>query len=204
MGTTTFSETLKIINTCGWDTDCNSGNLACLMGIKEGLAGIDAGRVARAGLARPHCRSYLRAYCRPQLGHFRLRTGDSTNCECGVSLGRRYRRGVPKNGAQFHFEMPGSLQGFTVTDGEGVITNQLGLSQAGQHALRLQVYETARFGTPTFAPSADFAAWTEQSWNPYPLIASPRVYPGQILNATLLQWRWRQRPSLCGLLRCQR
>ena len=23
-------------------------------------------------------------------------------------------------------------------------------------------------------------------WNPYPLIASPRVYPGQILNATLL------------------
>ena len=93
---------------------------------------------------------------------------------------------LPKNGAQFHFEMPGSLQGFTVTDGEGVITNQLGLSQAGQHALRLQAYETARFGTPTFAPSADFAAWTEQSWNPYPLIASPRVYPGQILNATLL------------------
>ncbi|MDG2071942.1 MAG: ADP-ribosylglycohydrolase family protein, partial [Pseudomonadales bacterium] len=32
-----FSETMKIINTCGWDTDCNSGNVGCLMGIKNGL-----------------------------------------------------------------------------------------------------------------------------------------------------------------------
>ena len=38
-----FSETMKIINTCGWDTDCNSGNVGCLMGIKNGLAGIDGG-----------------------------------------------------------------------------------------------------------------------------------------------------------------
>ena len=42
-GNDDFSETLKIINTSGWDTDCNSGNVGCLMGIKNGLAGIDAG-----------------------------------------------------------------------------------------------------------------------------------------------------------------
>ena len=42
-GNDDFSDTLKIINTCGWDTDCNSGNIGCLMGIKQGLAGIDAG-----------------------------------------------------------------------------------------------------------------------------------------------------------------
>jgi ADP-ribosylglycohydrolase len=38
-----FSLGMEIINTSGWDTDCNSGNLGCLMGIKNGLAGIDAG-----------------------------------------------------------------------------------------------------------------------------------------------------------------
>ena len=38
-----FSETMKIINTCGWDTDCNSGNVGCLMGIKNGIQGIDLG-----------------------------------------------------------------------------------------------------------------------------------------------------------------
>ena len=37
-----FSEAMKIINTSGWDTDCNSGNVGCFMGIKNGLAGIDA------------------------------------------------------------------------------------------------------------------------------------------------------------------
>ncbi|HAL42834.1 MAG TPA: hypothetical protein DCP57_10350, partial [Gammaproteobacteria bacterium] len=38
-----FSETMKIVNTCGWDTDCNSGNVGCLMGILVGVEGIDAG-----------------------------------------------------------------------------------------------------------------------------------------------------------------
>ena len=38
-----FQKTLMIVNTSGWDTDCNSGNVGCLMGIKNGLAGIDAG-----------------------------------------------------------------------------------------------------------------------------------------------------------------
>ena len=28
-----------IVNTAGWDTDCNSGNVGCLLGIKNGLAG---------------------------------------------------------------------------------------------------------------------------------------------------------------------
>ncbi len=32
---------LMIVNTCGWDTDCNSGNVGCLLGIKNGLAGIE-------------------------------------------------------------------------------------------------------------------------------------------------------------------
>ena len=38
-----FQRALTIVNTAGWDTDCNSGNVGCIMGIKNGLAGIDAG-----------------------------------------------------------------------------------------------------------------------------------------------------------------
>jgi len=38
-----FQRSLMIANTAGWDTDCNSGNVGCLMGIKNGLAGIEAG-----------------------------------------------------------------------------------------------------------------------------------------------------------------
>jgi hypothetical protein len=32
-----FQKSLMICNTAGWDTDCNSGNLGCLLGIRGGL-----------------------------------------------------------------------------------------------------------------------------------------------------------------------
>lgn len=36
-----FSDTINICNMCGWDTDCNVGNVASIMGVRNGLAGID-------------------------------------------------------------------------------------------------------------------------------------------------------------------
>lgn len=36
-----FSDTLNITNMCGWDTDCNVGNIATIMGVVCGLEGID-------------------------------------------------------------------------------------------------------------------------------------------------------------------
>jgi len=38
-----FQKSLMIVNTSGWDTDCNSGNVGCLLGIKNGLAGLETG-----------------------------------------------------------------------------------------------------------------------------------------------------------------
>lgn len=35
-----FARTLDICNMCGWDTDCNVGNVATIMGVRRGLAGI--------------------------------------------------------------------------------------------------------------------------------------------------------------------
>jgi ADP-ribosylglycohydrolase len=37
-----FLEAQTIINTSGWDTDCNAANVGSVMGVKEGLAGINA------------------------------------------------------------------------------------------------------------------------------------------------------------------
>jgi len=33
-GDDNFQRSLMIVNTCGWDTDCNSGNVGCLMASK--------------------------------------------------------------------------------------------------------------------------------------------------------------------------
>src|SRR6202022_137191 len=48
-----FGRALMIANTAGWDTDCNSGNVGCLMGIKNGLSGIEAGPDWRGPVAGP-------------------------------------------------------------------------------------------------------------------------------------------------------
>lgn len=36
-----FDDTLNICNRCGWDTDCNVGNLGTIMGVRGGLDAID-------------------------------------------------------------------------------------------------------------------------------------------------------------------
>ena len=38
-----FQKSMMVVNTSGFDTDCNSGNVGCIMGVKNGLAGLDAG-----------------------------------------------------------------------------------------------------------------------------------------------------------------
>ena len=36
-----FDRTINICNMCGWDTDCNVGNIATIMGVLKGVEGID-------------------------------------------------------------------------------------------------------------------------------------------------------------------
>ena len=186
-GNDDFAETMKIINTSGWDTDCNSGNVGCLMGIKNGLAGIDSGLDAGLDWRGPVADRIYAPAADPSWG-----ISDCVRETQQIVNTARTMAGEipwqPKRGAQFHFELPGSLQRFCVTHGQGEIANVESSSGSGRYALKLTPREgVARFGTPVFAPSAEFAQWTESPTNPYPLIASPRVYPGQVLSAQLVQ-----------------
>ena len=46
-----FHQAMTIVNTSGWDTDCNSGNVGCLIGIMHGLKGLEGGPDWRGPLA---------------------------------------------------------------------------------------------------------------------------------------------------------
>jgi ADP-ribosylglycohydrolase len=122
-----FDRSLTIVNTSGWDTDCNSGNLGCLLGIRNGLAGI--GARWREPVAD---RMYLSS-----ADGGRAITDAVTETVQLVNLGRRLAGEPPWRpcgGARFHFSLPGSVQGF---DGEHV-----------DGALALDGVAT----TPTFIP----------------------------------------------------
>ena len=110
-GDDNFQKALMITNTSGWDTDCNSANVGCLMGIKGGLAGIDAGPDWRGPVAD---RIYL-----PTADGGRSIFDCVQQSLILANLGRSLRGKPPlqpKGGARFHFDLPGSVQGFAAED----------------------------------------------------------------------------------------
>ena len=173
-----FQKSLMIVNTCGWDTDCNSGNVGCILGIKNGLAAIDAGPDWRGPVAD---RMYL-----PTADGGRAITDAVTETYHLANVGRVLagREPVaPKRGARFHFELAGSVQGFQPDDdpdsrGVATVENVEGHSEIGSRSLALRYKHlapgrVARVSTPTFVPSEAI------DMPDYRLLASPTLYPGQ-------------------------
>ncbi|MCC7208422.1 MAG: ADP-ribosylglycohydrolase family protein [Anaerolineae bacterium] len=181
-----FQKSLMIVNTSGWDTDCNSGNVGCLLGIKNGLAGIDRGPDWRGPVAD---RLYL-----PTADGGRSITDAVTEAYHLVNMARALHGQEPlrpKGGARFHFELPGSVQGFMSEDStaaRGVVDleNVLDHSELGRRSLAIHYRGLApgrigRVETPTFIPSREVARYFERRG--YRLLASPTIYPGQTIRA---------------------
>jgi len=175
-----FQKSLLITNTSGWDTDCNSGNLGCLMGIKNGLAGLDAGPDWRGPVAD---RLYL-----PSADGGRCVTDALQESVRIVNLGRQLCGAepiAPKGGARFHFEAPGAVQGFESHSSNLQLENVPGHSLAGTRSLAFRYRHLApglgaRASTPTFIRPAD-----RDLTSSYHLHASPTLYPGQTVRARL-------------------
>ncbi|MEZ4718496.1 MAG: ADP-ribosylglycohydrolase family protein [Caldilineaceae bacterium] len=188
-GADDFQKSLMIVNTSGWDTDCNSGNVGCLLGIKNGLAGIDHGGPDwRTPVAD---RMYL-----PTADGGRAISDAVTETLHVVNAGRALAGQppvAPKDGARYHFELPGSVQGFMPEDSvevRGVVTvaNVTGHSAAGARSLSLRYAgvapgRSARVATPTFVPSKEISEYFSKRG--YALLASPKLYPGQTVEAAL-------------------
>ena len=180
-----FQKSLLITNTSGWDTDCNSANVGCLLGIKNGLAGIDAGPDWRGPVAD---QVYL-----PTADGGRSISDALIETYQVANIGRALAGEpplAPKNGARFHFSLPGSMQSFRAElpdrlqlkneTGQGLELHYRGLSQA----------QPLRAFTPTFIlPEAI-------PMPGYALLASPTLFSGQQLKAAV---QAQTGPVTCGL-----
>jgi len=178
-----FRRALMIANTAGWDTDCNSGNVGCVMGIKNGLSAIDTS---------------LRE---PVADRLFLSTADGGRCItdavretyeiCRIAnrLGQVEPVLIPKHGARFHFDLPGSVQGFQIDRGDAgssklTLSNVAGNSASGQRSLaldfqRLEEDHPVRIATPTFIPPDSKEA------SHYSLMACPTLFPGHVVKGRL-------------------
>ncbi len=178
-----FHQAMTIVNTAGWDTDCNSGNVGCLIGVMRGLKGLEGGPDWRGPLAD-------RAIISASDGGYAI--NDAARIACDVaSLGRQLAGlpplPLPKDGAQFHFALSGSVQGFAA-EPDAVQSDLLSVGHGeieGRPALALKFKGLARGRsgaalTPVFTPPEVVEMRT------YDLQASPRVYSGQTVEARLI------------------
>ena len=174
-----FRESMKIVNTSGWDTDCNSGNLGCLLGIRGGLDGLE-GEADWRGPVADIC--YL-----PSADSGGGISDAAAEARRITAVGHRLADtpyAPPKDGARFHFSYPGSVQGFR---GHGCLVRQ-GPAADGTPCLTVHFDalghgETARATTGTFVESRETARYFERRG--YGLMASPTLNPGQTLEASV-------------------
>ncbi len=198
-----FQKSLMIVNSCGWDTDCNSGNVGCLLGIKNGLAAIDnSGPDWRGPVAD---RMYL-----PTADGGRAISDAVTETIHVVNIGRALAGETPlapKNGAQFHFELSGAVQGFMSEEsieakGVATVENVTGHSRLGERSLAIHYHgvatgRSARVATPVFTPSRQIADYFSKRG--YALLASPRLHAGQTVRAAVSADAANGQPVQCNL-----
>jgi ADP-ribosylglycohydrolase len=176
-----FQKALMITNTSGWDTDCNSGNLGCLMGILLGLKGIDCGPDWRGPVAD---RLYL-----PSADGGRCITDAVSETYQIVNIGRSLANQeplAPKNNARFHFELPGSMQGFQAKQNIEnkatlLLENVAGHSLSGSRSLALR-YQGVGPAQPVCAATPTFIPPDAMHMPGYGMASSPTLYPGQIVS----------------------
>jgi hypothetical protein len=172
-----FQRSLMIANTAGYDTDCNSGNVGCLLGIKNGLAGIDAGPDFRGPVAdRMLLPTAEPGSCIADAANVAVQLANMGRSLAGLPPER------PKDGARFHFSLPGSVQGFTA----GASRECAGTTRVSHSDGRpriafegLAAGRIARTTTPTFITES------QTKMIAYDASAAPTLYPGQAIRAAI-------------------
>lgn len=162
-----FDRSMTIVNTSGWDTDCNAGNVGAILGVRNGLAGFK-NKDWRGPVAD---RLYL-----PSADGGRAITDAAREALVVANAGRALIGETPiqpKNGARFHFALPGSVQGWQSKD--------LRLENPdGTLHIATTTQAGGRASTATFIPPE-----VKDLKTGYVLVANPTLYPGQEVRLKL-------------------
>jgi hypothetical protein len=176
-----FQKSQVIVNTAGWDTDCNAANVGCVLGIRGGLEAIDASSYDWRGPIAD--RMYLST-----ADGSRGITDALTEAVRVINAGRALQGEAPiapKNGAKFHFSLPGSVQGFEADPDGAPATVANEAAPNGERWLVVRAPEGTTPEQPARAQTWTFMPMEAAVVTHYQLFACPTLYPGQMVSADL-------------------
>ena len=188
-----FQKSLMIVNTAGWDTDCNSGNVGCILGIKNELEGIQKGPDY---ITPVNDIIYL-----PTAYGSETMTDALLESQNIINITRRMNgleSKVIKNNARYNFEMETATQGWMVdkTNDNNLNTSLSNVefkSDNGTRALQVSFTDLS-FGlssevfVDSFFPEwfTKLEGYQVQRYFHYDYVACPIVYTGQKIKTEII------------------
>jgi ADP-ribosylglycohydrolase len=176
LGRDSFKLSQTIINSAGWDTDCNAANVGSVMGVRLGLDGINRDTDWQAPFGD-----------RVLLPTAATDRGVSDCLEIARDLAAVGRRiagmaepAPPKGGARWHFSQPRAFQGFLAEAGKPGARPAATLSNPDGAALQVRVDDMgpkrdALIACPVLATPTGGG---------YAVMGAPRLWPGQSVTLT--------------------
>ena len=188
-----FSRTLSICNMCGWDTDCNVGNVATIMGVRNGLEGIEYEKWRKPINDFLACSSVIGSLNLMDIPFGAVYIAKLAYAVAGEKMPEPWGEIAEKRIDSCHFEFPGSTHAIHVRvdsldDGgrkkyETSITNTDETAATGSRSLKF-VAKPVKPGENIYIYKKTYYQPKDFSDSRYDPSFSPLVYPGQVLHAS--------------------
>jgi len=164
-----FYKSQIIVNSAGWDTDCNAANVGAIMGIKLGYQEINKDY----DFQTPFADTVLLPSAEGTYGVSDALEQTLLVCRIGRKIMKWQNRDLLKNNALHYFSLPGSLHGYT-----SFSDNSYAKLQNKDKNLDLifdipQTGGTVRVSTPIMVMPSGVG---------YGFVATPKVYSGMIIT----------------------
>ena len=179
-----YSKTINIANMCGWDTDCNVGNLGAILGVYVGINGIEEKWISQVNdfICASSSLGYLNIQTVSQVATSSLKIMQRMGI---IKLNETWKQIVQKTeGQYFHFEFPTATHGFRVKSVDNVVVrleNVDECSHIGKRSLRITA--------PVIENSQSFVLYYKSYYRPedfndnrYSPDFSPTIYPGDKIS----------------------
>ncbi|MGD6894485.1 ADP-ribosylglycohydrolase family protein [Bacillus infantis] len=180
-----FARTIEIAAMCGWDTDCNAGNVGTIVGVMNGLEGIPA-----------HYRKPMNDYivASSVSGYLNIVDMPTFSKELAL-LGYKLAGEAPPEGLEvrkgevyFDFALPGSTHGFRTSNSFKIpaLRHHSGIGGGSLEVIFDRMVD-GDFGKVFYKPYYRRTDFNDEKYKP---VFSPQAYSGQTVTAELYLDKW--------------
>lgn len=197
-----FARTVEIAAMCGWDTDCNAGNVGTVLGVMCGTEGLPKHyrKPINDGIVLSGISGYLNVLDIPSYAKEVALLGYRL---CGEEAPRELKNSICDGEIHFDFELPGSTHNMRLSDPFFCMAeHSTEHAYKGSGSLKVLVDRMTRGDQCRlyYKPFYRRDAFSDERYMP---VFSPTVYSGQTVSMQIYleQWNGWERPGVAPYVR---